>query len=163
VATVALANKNARIIWALLTHDDQYRPSILDQSGMARLAALRSSPPASVRSAGAERRLGAAARVKASDTAFAHRQYPYNFSIFSSWVNPAEAERNLNWTRECWDAMRPFMAEGSYVNYLEDDEADPLARAAYGRNHGRLATLKNKYDSTNFFRMNHNIKPSRAA
>jgi transposase len=57
VATVALANKNARIIWALLTHDDQYRPAILDQSSMARLAALRSSPPASVRSAGAERSL----------------------------------------------------------------------------------------------------------
>jgi hypothetical protein len=105
---------------------------------------------------------GAAARVKASDTAFAHRQYPYNFSIFSSWLDPAEAARNLKWTRECWDAMRPFMAEGSYVNYLED-EADPLARAAYGPNHGRLATLKNKYDPTNFFRMNHNIKPSQAA
>lgn len=105
---------------------------------------------------------GAAARVKARDTAFAHRQHPYNFSIFSSWVDPAEAEKNLKWTRECWDAMRPFMAEGAYVNYLED-EADPLARAAYGANHARLAMLKSKYDPTNFFRMNHNIKPSRAA
>jgi hypothetical protein len=56
VATVALANKNARIIWALLTRGDQYRPAIPDQS-MARPAALRPSPPASVRSAGAERSL----------------------------------------------------------------------------------------------------------
>jgi hypothetical protein len=104
---------------------------------------------------------GAAARVKASDTAFAHRQHPYNFSIFSSWVDPAEAERNLKWTRECWDAMRTFMAEGAYVNYLED-EADPFARAAYGANHARLAMLKSKYDPTNFFRMNHNIKPAPA-
>jgi hypothetical protein len=49
--------------------------------------------------------------------------------------------------------MRPFMAEGSYVNYLED-EGDPLARAAYGPNYDRLVALKNKYDPTNFFRMN---------
>jgi len=104
---------------------------------------------------------GATSRVKSSDTAFAHRQYPYNFSIFSSWVDPAEAARNLKWTRECWDAMRPFMAAGAYVNYLED-EADPLARAAYGANHARLAALKDKYDPTNFFRMNHNIKPAAA-
>ena len=27
-------------------------------------------------------------------------------------------------------------------------------------NYNRLVALKNKYDPTNFFRMNHNIKPS---
>jgi Berberine and berberine like len=58
--------------------------------------------------------------------------------------------------------MRLFMAEGAYVNYLED-EGDPLARAAYGANHARLAMLKSRYDPTNFFRMNHNIKPGRVA
>jgi len=26
VATVALANKNARIVWALLAHDREFRP-----------------------------------------------------------------------------------------------------------------------------------------
>lgn len=57
--------------------------------------------------------------------------------------------------------MRPFMAAGSYVNYLEE-EGDPLARAAYGPNHERLVALKNKYDPTNFFHMNHNIRPSQA-
>jgi FAD/FMN-containing dehydrogenase len=58
--------------------------------------------------------------------------------------------------------MQPFMAPGVYVNYLED-EADPHAVEAYGPNYNRLAALKNKYDPTNFFRMNHNIKPSQAA
>jgi len=29
VAAVALANKNARIIWALLTRGDNYRPAVL--------------------------------------------------------------------------------------------------------------------------------------
>ena len=55
--------------------------------------------------------------------------------------------------------MRPFMTEGVYVNYLED-EADPHAREAYGPNYNRMVALKNKYDPTNFFRMNHNIRPS---
>lgn len=102
---------------------------------------------------------GAATRVAVSDTAFPHRQYPYNFSVWSNWVSSSESEENIKWSRRCWDAMRPFMAHGSYVNYLED-EGDPLARAAYGPNYDRLVALKNKYDPTNFFRMNHNIKPA---
>ncbi len=32
MAAVALANKNARIIWALLTRGENYRPAALDQS-----------------------------------------------------------------------------------------------------------------------------------
>lgn len=102
---------------------------------------------------------GAATRVAVSDTAFPHRQYPYNFSVWSNWISSSESEENIKWSRACWDAMRPFMAEGSYVNYLED-EGDPFARAAYGPNYDRLVALKNKFDPTNFFRMNHNIKPT---
>jgi hypothetical protein len=104
---------------------------------------------------------GAATRVAVSDTAFPHRQYPYNFSVWSNWVSSSESEENIKWSRACWDAMRPFMAAGSYVNYLED-EGDPVARAAYGPNYDRLVVLKTKYDPTNFFRMNHNIKPTEA-
>jgi len=104
---------------------------------------------------------GAATRVGATDTAFPHRQYSYNFSVWSNWVDSAESEKNIQWSRECWDAMRPFMGSGSYVNYLED-EGDPMARAAYGPNYNRLVALKNKYDPTNFFRMNHNAKPGQA-
>lgn len=111
-------------------------------------------------SAGAFEHLeGAVSRVGSADTAFAHRQYPYDFSIWSSWTDPADSEKNVTWTRTFWDAMRPFMAAGAYVNYLED-EADPQARHAYGANHDRLAALKQKYDPTNLFRMNHNVRPS---
>ena len=58
--------------------------------------------------------------------------------------------------------MRPHLVAGSYVNYVSD-EGDVFARAAYGPNYDRLASLKDKYDPTNFFRMNHNIKPTKAA
>jgi FAD binding domain/Berberine and berberine like len=105
---------------------------------------------------------GAATRVPAMDTAFPHRQPSYNFMVWSNWINPSESEKNIHWTRSCFDAMRPFMGAGAYMNYLED-EGDPLARAAYGVNYDRLVGLKNKYDPANFFRMNHNIKPSQPA
>ncbi len=104
---------------------------------------------------------GAVSRKDPSETAFAHRQHPFNFLVLSSWAEASETERNVTWTRECWDAMRPFMAPGAYVNYLEE-EADPRARAAFGANYDRLAAVKNQYDPSNLFRINHNIRPTLA-
>jgi FAD/FMN-containing dehydrogenase len=54
--------------------------------------------------------------------------------------------------------MRPFTTGAVYVNNLSD-EGEERARAAYGSNYDRLVALKNRYDPTNFFRMNQNIKP----
>jgi hypothetical protein len=102
---------------------------------------------------------GAAARVPVSETAFPHRQHSYNIMFWSNWENASESERNIQWTRDCWKTMQPFLVEGSYGNYVSD-EGDTFARAAYGDNYERLAALKRKYDPTNFFRMNHNIKPT---
>jgi FAD binding domain-containing protein/berberine-like enzyme len=102
---------------------------------------------------------GAATRVAPAETAFPHRQYSYNFFAWSNWVSPAESEKNIQWTRECWEAMRPFLAADSYGNYAAD-EGEAVARAAYGPNYDRLVSLKNKYDPTNFFRLNHNIRPT---
>jgi FAD binding domain/Berberine and berberine like len=102
---------------------------------------------------------GAAARVKVTETAFPHRQHPYNLMFWSNWESPSESERSIQWTRSAWEALRPFLIDASYGNYLSD-EGDPSARAAYGPNYERLVVLKNKYDPTNFFRLNHNIKPT---
>jgi len=38
---------------------------------------------------------GAFARVPSTETAFAHRNYPYNFSIWSNWVDRAESEKTF--------------------------------------------------------------------
>ena len=40
------------------------------------------------------------------------------------------------------------------------EEGEQRVREAYGPNYERLVTLKNKYDPTNFFRLNANIKPT---
>src|SRR5579859_7148440 len=104
---------------------------------------------------------GAATRVPVSDTAFPHRQYSWNFLAWSMWLDASESEKNKKWTRECWEAMRPFLVSSSYGNYVTD-ESEAIARENYGANYDRLVALKNKYDPTNFFRMNHNIKPTQA-
>jgi FAD/FMN-containing dehydrogenase len=103
---------------------------------------------------------GAYSRVGKSDTAYSHRDLQYNLVILSSWVNPADSDRNIGWTREFFDAMQPQLSHGVYVNDLGDDDGTERVRSAYGANYARLVELKNKYDPTNLFRLNQNIKPS---
>jgi len=55
--------------------------------------------------------------------------------------------------------MRSYSTGGVYVNNL-GEEPDQQVRAAYPGNYERLVALKNKYDPTNFFRLNQNIKPT---
>jgi FAD/FMN-containing dehydrogenase len=40
------------------------------------------------------------------------------------------------------------------------DEGQERIKAAYGDNYEKLVAIKNKYDPTNLFRVNQNIKPS---
>jgi FAD/FMN-containing dehydrogenase len=103
---------------------------------------------------------GAYSRVGKSDTAYSHRDLRYDLIILSSWVNPADSDRNIGWTREFFDAIRPHLSHGVYVNDLGDDDGTERVRNAYGANYARLVELKNKYDPTNLFRLNQNIKPS---
>jgi len=103
---------------------------------------------------------GAVTRIPVGDTAFPHRSEGYNMLFLSQWTNPAESERNIAWARESYAAMQPFVAPARYVNYLDNDETgDPVAQA-YGPVYARLRQIKAKYDATNFFHMNQNIKPA---
>ncbi len=55
----------------------------------------------------------------------------------------------------------PFDRGSRYVNQigLETDEGSERIKAAYGANYDRLVGLKNKYDLSNLFRHNRNIRP----
>jgi FAD/FMN-containing dehydrogenase len=104
---------------------------------------------------------GAYRRVAVEQTAFAHRDWDYNFLIISRWTDPAESERHIKWARDVWQAVQPFASGGVYVNYLEPgQEGADRIRAAYGPVYDRLVALKNRYDPTNFFQLNQNIKPT---
>jgi FAD/FMN-containing dehydrogenase len=102
---------------------------------------------------------GAYGRVAPDATAYAHRDLPFDLVMLSSWTDPADTDRNIAWTRELYEAVKPFTPSGVYVNDLDGDEGHGRVRDAYGANYDRLVTLKTRYDPTNFFRMNNNIRP----
>ena len=102
---------------------------------------------------------GAATRVGVSETAFPHRGEGYNFLVVSEWLDPADNARNIAWARESYDLMLPYFSRGRYVNYLGEDEGEDAVAAAYGPNYQRLRMLKAKYDPTNLFHLNQNIRP----
>ena len=102
---------------------------------------------------------GAVSRISPTATAFNHRGAQYDFIPTSIWTDRTEAEKQMQWVRELWEAMKPFSTGGEYMNNL-GDEGEERVRAAYGDNYERLVALKNKYDPTNFFRLNANIKPT---
>jgi FAD/FMN-containing dehydrogenase len=107
---------------------------------------------------------GAVARVPAADTAFVHRAAPFDLIVIAGGYPPEAAEANVRWARATSDAMRPFMSGGAYVNYLGADATGEAVRSAYGPAYERLVALKQRYDPTNLFRLNQNIRagsPSR--
>lgn len=101
---------------------------------------------------------GAATRVGVSATAFSQRQDSWDSDIISQWLDPADDEKNITWTKNFWKEIEPF-TKGVYVNHLDGDD-DPRVANAYGPNFEKLKTIKKKYDPDNFFRMNNNIKPA---
>ena len=101
---------------------------------------------------------GAVSRVRPQDTAFRHREAQHSLLVLRMWEDPTDSETNIDWARRCYRTAEPFLESGAYVNYL-GDEGEAKIRAAYGDNYERLAAIKNKYDPTNFFRLNQNILP----
>jgi FAD/FMN-containing dehydrogenase len=65
---------------------------------------------------------------------------------------------NIRWARATTDALRPFTSGAAYVNYLGADATAEAVRSAYGPAYTRLVALKDRYDPTNFFRLNQNIR-----
>jgi len=102
---------------------------------------------------------GAMSAVPDAATAFGHRKWPFNFLVTSAWSNPSDTDKNIAWTRNFFDAMRPHLANASYVNYIGDEGIDGLKRSYGAEKFARLAAVKSKYDPANIFRMNQNIAP----
>lgn len=104
---------------------------------------------------------GAASRIGGSDTAFAQRHAPYNIGITAQWTDDSKADQHVKWARNLSDALKPHSSGGYLLNFLGEDESQDTIRAAFGANYARLLELKSKYDPTNFFSINQNIKPAR--
>lgn len=102
---------------------------------------------------------GALSRVGVDETSFGDRYGKYAIMINSMWTDPQESDEHIRWAREFFASTEPFSTGGVYVNFL-GNEGEKRIKAAYGpANYERLVMLKNKYDPTNFFSLNQNIKP----
>ena len=104
---------------------------------------------------------GAIARVEADATAFPFRNASWLINIPATWRDAADDERETAWARATYAAVRPYLSEGGYVNFMGDDEDDDTA-PAYGRTIERLQRIKAVYDPANVFRLNQNIEPAGA-
>jgi hypothetical protein len=103
---------------------------------------------------------GAVSRAAPVATAVGAREVGFEFNVTAAWPPPdANGGRHTSWVREGWEALRPFSV-GVYANFLSDEDAAGI-EAAYGARLKRLTALKDRYDPTNFFRLNANIQPSR--
>ncbi|WP_312633629.1 FAD-binding oxidoreductase [Pseudescherichia sp.] len=101
---------------------------------------------------------GQTASVAPDAMAYSNRDANYVMNVHGRWETAAEDERCIAWARDFFAKSQPFASRGAYINFLTQDETDRIA-FAYGATWDRLVELKNRYDPTNLFRMNQNIKP----
>jgi FAD binding domain-containing protein/berberine-like enzyme len=103
---------------------------------------------------------GAASRRRSDETAFPHRFYHYDCGPWAIWRDQDDTDRCITWARSCWEALRQVYEPSAYVNAVDEAVSDDEERvkSAYGPNYQRLAALKAKYDPTNQFRLNANIR-----
>jgi len=95
---------------------------------------------------------GALNELPADHSPVGNRGAKYVCNIASQWEKAADDAVNVGFTRETWEAIRPFGTGGVYVNFLTEDEGADRTQAAYGKaTFDRLATLKAKYDPMNLF------------
>jgi FAD/FMN-containing dehydrogenase len=101
---------------------------------------------------------GAVERVAPDATAFWHRAPLYSLLLQTRGDDPAEDEANVAWVKARWPALEAHTA-GFYANTNLAEMPTDRVRDAYGGNYDRLAALKTRYDPTNLFRLNANIRP----
>jgi FAD/FMN-containing dehydrogenase len=101
---------------------------------------------------------GAVARVQPTATAFWNRASSHDVLVTAGWTDRSQDQAKIAAVRTIWGAVEPF-TQGFYVN-TDPGANEQRVRATYGDNYARLVHLKNKYDPTNLFHMNANIKPT---
>ena len=102
---------------------------------------------------------GAISRLTNADSAYARREAQYLVNLHGRWADQASDAACIAWARELFNAAAPFSTGSVYVNFLSADD-ESRVRSAYGANYDRLVALKNKYDPTNLFQVNQNIRPT---
>jgi FAD/FMN-containing dehydrogenase len=99
---------------------------------------------------------GAAARVPADATAFAHRNRRLMVNVAAVYADAAEDAVHRRWAEDAADALRRG-DDAAYVNFLGDEGAERVRAAYPGATWERLRAVKRRYDPENVFRLNQNV------
>jgi len=102
---------------------------------------------------------GAVHRVSDDSTAMGWRGAKWGIHILGEWPDPSENEEQIAWVRDVDAAIQPWAQKGAYLNYLMD-EGEQRVKDSFGAHYKRMEELKDKYDPTNLFRLNQNIRPT---
>lgn len=96
---------------------------------------------------------GAINRIRPQDTAFVHRGSLFQAQYTTDWTDGAAAagvDRQHQWLRSFWSAMRPYASGEAYQNYVDPDLTN-WRTAYYGGNLERLTSVKAAYDPHRLF------------
>jgi len=105
---------------------------------------------------------GAISRVPVDATAFAHRQRRLLCSVVAAGFAEADADRHRSWVRSLSGAIG-YLAKGAYVNFLDAADESRLHEAYPDSTYRRLVQVKRRYDPTNLFHRNLNIRPAQTS
>lgn len=100
---------------------------------------------------------GAIGRVATGAAAFAHRYAMINCLASTGWPFGTDGEPHIQAGRRYWAGIEKY-TKGWYTNEVADETPGQID-ANYGPNLARLAALKKRYDPTNLFRLNANVRP----
>jgi len=104
---------------------------------------------------------GAITETDIEESAFAGRHAPFLLGVEANWEDPSMDDENVQWVRDCLADMRQFSDGSVYLNFpgfLEDN--DETMEKTFGAAYDRLVAVKDRYDPTNLFALNQNVRPS---
>jgi FAD/FMN-containing dehydrogenase len=104
---------------------------------------------------------GAMRRVPADATAFGTRDRDYILNVVARTPDADGYDNVVEWARAATGALGPDAA--AYVNFTGEASEDRVRASYPAATYERLVAVKDRYDPTNMFRLNQNIRPSAAA
>jgi len=105
---------------------------------------------------------GALSTHPEDDGAMGNREAAWAYVVQSMWGgdDSAVSDANREWVRNAWTALKQYSTGGNYVNFQTADEPDERTAESYRDNYARLEAVKARYDPSNIFRVNRNIRPA---
>jgi FAD/FMN-containing dehydrogenase len=135
--------------------------SDLDEATTEALVAAYSHAPNAVSELHIHHLGGAMGRVPAGATAFGTRDRDFILNTVARTPDADGYDTVVQWARAATAALGPDAA--AYVNFTGEASEDRVRASYPAATYERLVAVKDRYDPTNLFRLNQNIRPSAAA